>query len=179
MRESRGRRDAVSGRSGDAELTGFAMLMTRALARCACFLDHRASTTQGGRRRRGREQTGEEEERASKRHSLGPAIRDVATAQSKWDGGSVQRITWNTEGAVPRVSVNLFRIEGLDRNGIERLRRATTADELDYFAVDNTGALDYTVPIGLTPGPAYRIKVESTNNTARSSPSTALPRHRA
>ena len=88
---------------------------------------------------------------AAKRIKPNPEISAVTTDSKKWRGGSRQRVTWSSQGAVPMVDVRLYK----DNRLIGILS----------YSVANTNARTITVPEGLTPG-KYKLSVHSSSDSS-------------
>jgi hypothetical protein len=91
------------------------------------------------------------------RTRLPPAIKDVTIQYAKSHGGSIQRVTWSSEGAVPEVTI--------------LLRRDGHFVSILCHKLENCGMHDVLVPIGRTPG-EYFFEVRScADNTVKASSS--------
>ena len=92
-------------------------------------------------------------------NAAAPAIASVTNAASEWAGGSSQRVTWVSEGTVPKVTIQLVKKhDGTDHT------TAVAALTLSG-GITNTGVADVTVPSGLTPG-EYFVQVRSVSMLA-------------
>jgi len=110
-----------------------------------------------------------------------PAISNVVAAQPMWHGGSEQRVTWDSVGDVPSVSIRLYKQStGAAGSSQSRAEELMPTHTRLVSKTANTGAHVVTAPTGLPPG-TYQIEVESEASmfvSARSGPVEVDDEHR-
>lgn len=84
-----------------------------------------------------------------KRLKPAPAITSVVVQNTEWHGGSEERVTWESAGAVPEVHISLVQTGG-----------STIPRTIAYGVTNTGGSYLVTVPVGLVPGD-YILKVKS------------------
>lgn len=86
----------------------------------------------------------------AKRIKPNPLIYNVAAERMRWKSGEEQRVSWSTQGDVPRVLI-MIRQSG------------RFEDHFLSYGMTNTGSTLVTVPAGLTAG-KYAVTVRSESN---------------
>ena len=81
-----------------------------------------------------------------------PLIKDVEVGVDAWTGGSLAHTTWQSEGDVPEVTIEIV------KKGTHLASMMSTTTVARRIA--NTGTHAFTVPSGLVPG-EYQIRVAS------------------